>query len=68
MLRSAGLMHIGVPFAVAALTFALAYIVFPASIPWYSPLAMSALVVMAAMEFLVLLGIARVAQRFDKRE
>jgi hypothetical protein len=29
---------------------------------------MSALVVMAAMEFLVLLGIARVAQRFDKRE
>jgi hypothetical protein len=59
-------MNVGAPFAVAALTFALAYIVLPTSTPWYSPLALSALIALAGIEFLVSLAIARVGKRFDK--
>jgi hypothetical protein len=59
-------MNVGVPFAVAALTFALAYIVLPTSIPWYSPLAISTVIAMGAIEYVVLLAIARVGKRFDK--
>jgi hypothetical protein len=68
MLRRAGLMNVGVPFAVAAFTLVLYYIVLPASTPWYSPLAISAVVAMAGIEFVVLRAIARVGKRFDKRE
>ncbi len=59
-------MNVGAPFAVAALTFALAYIVLPTSTPWYSPLAISTLIAMAGIEFVVLLAIGRVGKRFDK--
>jgi uncharacterized BrkB/YihY/UPF0761 family membrane protein len=59
-------MNVGAPFAVSALTFALAYVVVPSSTPWYSPLAISALIAMAGIEFVVLLAIGRVGKRFDK--
>jgi hypothetical protein len=61
-------MHVGVPCAISAVTFVLAYIAFPASIPWYSPVALAAVVVLAGIEYVVLAAIARVGKRFDKRE
>jgi hypothetical protein len=59
-------MNVGVPIAVAALTFWLYYIVLPASIAWYSPLAISTVIAIAGVEFVVLRAIARVGRRFDK--
>jgi hypothetical protein len=59
-------MNVGVPLAVAALMFAAAYVVLPASMPWYSPLAILAVIAMGGIEFAVLLAIARVGKRFYK--
>jgi hypothetical protein len=59
--------NVGVPFAISSVTFALAYIAFPASMPWYSPLAILIVVALSGLEFCVLLAIARVGKRFEKR-
>lgn len=65
-LRNAGLMHVGLPCALAACTFAIAYSPPFQTIPWYSLSGISLLVAIMVGEIIVSIAIARVAKRFDR--
>jgi hypothetical protein len=65
-LRNAGLMHVGLPCALAACTLAIAYSPPFQAIPWYSFSGISLLVAIMVGEIMISLAIARVAKRFDR--
>ena len=64
-LRNAGLMHIGLPCAIAACTIAVAYSPRFRDIAWYSLSGIELLAVMMVGEIAISLAIARIARRFD---
>jgi hypothetical protein len=65
-LRNAGLMHVGLPCAVAVCTFAIAYSPPFRAISWYSLSGISLLSAIMVGEIIVSLAVARVAKRFDR--
>jgi hypothetical protein len=59
-------MHVGLPCALAACTFAIAYSPLFRAIPWYSLAGIALLVAIMVGEIIVSLAISRVAKRFDR--
>jgi DNA-directed RNA polymerase subunit RPC12/RpoP len=65
-LRNPGLLNVGVPFAVAACAFLVAYNVLLMFTSWYSPYAISTLIAIVGIDVAISMAISRVVKRFDK--